>query len=397
MSEAFQDLHGSAEGGSDTGLTATIARFESISRDLERSYAELAARAERVEQELVRTNAELERRVAELDCVLEALPTGVLVRDDQGRVTRANPAARGLLGQSEDQLVGRVGIERLPSAPTETCRVELADADGRPRAVVTRSGAIRDGRGSVQILDDRTDHERLSRRAAQSEKLAAMGTLAAGVAHEIRNPLNAVKGFAALLARNIHHDSKLARWAELSIAGCEEAEGIISGLLTFAEPSALELSTIDPHELVSDVLARCDRADDATVEVTIETEPFVGDAIKLRQALRNLVDNALQLQPCDARVAIRVSVDAGELCMWVADAGPGLDPAVAERVLEPFFTTRPEGTGLGLALCHTIARLHGGRLEPSTSPSPLGGAEFRLWLPLVPTERPTVPTADSEA
>ncbi|MHC4892608.1 MAG: two-component system sensor histidine kinase NtrB [Planctomycetota bacterium] len=365
----------------DPALVATIERFEAISRDLREGYADLAEHAERVEQELVRTNAELERRVAELDAVLEALPTGVLVRDTNGAVTRANRAALELLGGDENALLGEVELSPLPAFPTTDQRVELSTEEGAPRVVFTRAGAIREGRGTVQILDDRTALERFERKAAGNAKLAAIGTLAAGIAHEIRNPLNAIKGFAALLVRALEPGSKHARWAELSVAGCEEAEGIVSGLLNFADPGTLDLSVVDPRELVDAVLDRCAIPENAEVSVEIDAQPFAGDAIKLRQALRNLVENALQIQTDSPRVAITVEHDGDDLLLAVEDGGPGLDPTLVERVLEPFFTTRAEGTGLGLALCHTIARLHGGRLEPSPNPSRLGGAEFRLRIP----------------
>lgn len=384
-----------AQADQDPHLAETIARFERISSDLRSSYAALAERAEHVEQELVRTNAELERRVAELDAILEALPTGVLVRDARGSVVRANRAALELLAENEERLLGAVEIDGLPVRATEGARIELVDGEGRARTLHTRTGPIREGRGTVQILDDRTTLEQLGRRAANNEKLAAVGTLAAGIAHEIRNPLNATKGFAGLLAKNLEPETKYARWAGLAVDGCVEAEGIVTGLLHFAEPGNLELSTVDPRTLVDEVLSRCALPQDAELTLEIDAGGFPGDGIKLRQALRNLVENAIQHQPDAVRLAINVSETEDEVVISVADGGPGLDPLIVERVLEPFFTTRPEGTGLGLALCHTIVRLHGGRLETSADPSPLGGAEFRLCLPKTPFTTPLTPAARS--
>ncbi|QDU70021.1 Sensor protein ZraS [Planctomycetes bacterium Pla86] len=363
-------------------------RFATISHGLLESYDRLSERAERVEGELAVANAELARRVAELDAILEALPTGVVVRDCLGAVTRVNAAALEIAGTPAGGDTAQLTrlFAGLPQDAAEPVRVELERPDGAVRALRTRTAAIQvrqgDGAGSVQILDDQTELEQLGRRAATSEKMAAVGTLAAGIAHEIRNPLNAIKGFAALLGRGVADNEKHARWAELAVSGCEEAEAIVAGLLSYAEPSQLELETVDASELVADALARCTVPADASVETFVDAPPFAGDRIKLRQALRNLIDNALSVQTTSARVRVTARVEAGELALRVADAGAGVEPSLRDRVLEPFYTTRAEGTGLGLALTHTVAQLHGGRLEIEDACAEYGGAEFVLRFPL---------------
>jgi len=133
---------------------------------------------------------------------------------------------------------------------------------------------------------------------------------------------------------------------------------------------------------VDEALARSNVPADATVATRIDAPPFAGDRIKLRQALRNLIDNALTVQGPFARVRVAVRLEGGDLELRVADAGSGVAPHLRERVLEPFFTTRADGTGLGLALTHTIAQLHGGALEIEDAPAEYGGAEFVLRFPL---------------
>jgi signal transduction histidine kinase len=110
---------------------------------------------------------------------------------------------------------------------------------------------------------------------------------------------------------------------------------------------------------------------------------FAGDYIKLRQALRNLIANAIQAQPDGGSVHVEARLENGEVVLAVSDAGPGIPKEALARVLEPFFTTRAEGTGLGLALVNTIARLHGGRVEVSREPAPLGGAHIQIHVPFV--------------
>jgi signal transduction histidine kinase len=369
-------------------LAGALHALSSISENLLSSYAALAERAERMDRELAAANEQLE-------AVLRALPTGVVVRDAAGRILRANPAACAILGASEAELVAAgthaLLLERPGSRPTR----EIARADGSLRTVEQRCSSIRTlaggSAGTVEILDDRTEVARLTERLHSLDKMAALGTLAAGIAHEIRNPLNAVRGFAELLRRDRTVDAARARWAGHICEGVDEADAIISSLLSFGAPERLRRETIEATELIGSAIALARRSlpgggDPALWRIESETDcpVFLGDRIKLRQALRNLVANALEVQPRGGRVHVACSLRGGEVVFDVRDAGPGIAPGLRRRVADPFFTTRAEGTGLGLALVHTIAELHGGRLEISPTPAPRqygGGAHLILTLP----------------
>ena len=126
-----------------------------------------------------------------------------------------------------------------------------------------------------------------------------------------------------------------------------------------------------------------------------DAPPFLADRIKLRQALRNLIANAAEVQPNGGSIDISLAVVDDEVVVCVRDAGPGIAPELRARVLDPFFTTRPEGTGLGLALVATIARMHAGRIDVEIAPPPLGGAEFTLHVPFLPAAaaQPTIEKA----
>jgi len=354
--------------------------LSSISENLRASYATLAARAERIERELFATNEQLE-------AVLRALPTGVVVRDAAGRILRANPTACAILGSSEAELVAE-GCEG-------SCAREFVQPDGTPRLVEQRRSPIHapDGgsAGSVEILDDRTELARLTERLHSLDKMASLGTLASGIAHEIRNPMNAVRGFAELLRRNTKEDSQRARWSALICEGVDEADAIIAGLLSFGAPEQLRREPLDASELIASAITLARRSlppqsDPERWQISSESAcpAFMGDRIKLRQALRNLVANALEAQPQGGSVHIACRLQRGEVLFDVYDGGPGIAPELRCRVADPFFTTRAEGTGLGLALVHTIADLHGGRFEISPVPAPLrhgGGAHMLLALP----------------
>jgi signal transduction histidine kinase len=230
----------------------------------------------------------------------------------------------------------------------------------------------------------------MSERMHALDKLAALGNMAGGIAHELRNPMMAIKGFAGLLERDLAPASSQRRWAALISAGVAEAESVLTSMLSLATPEKLALESIEASELARAAveLATSELGDGAArwrVTWTATAPRFVGDRIKLRQALRNLLANALQAQPDGGRAHLAITRDSSELVARVCDAGPGLPPELRRRACEPFFTTRAEGTGLGLALCVRIAELHGGRLEiagpEASSRSDLGGADVALRFP----------------
>ncbi|TDJ65885.1 MAG: PAS domain-containing protein [Planctomycetota bacterium] len=374
--------------------------FAHISDRLLDGYDALSKRAEHVEAELCRTNDELERKVHELDAVkrhleaiLQSLPTGVVVRDAEERIVRANAAALAILGCGEDDLLGERSCAGLRGAEADGEAREIERPGSEPIVVASRYSPIvaagGEQAGSVEILDDRTALTRMTERVHQLDKMAALGTVAGGIAHEIRNPMNAIMGFAALLAKRFEPGSKEADWANLIREGVNEADAIITSLLTFADPERLRLETVDPEALIDDAVAAVtrdlERAGERPARWEIVTRaashPFVADRIKLRQAVRNLVANAVDAQPDGGRIEVVLAREGDDVAIRVCDAGPGIPAELAQKVREPFFTTRADGTGLGLALVHTIAQLHGGRLDIERRPSPLGGAAVILRFP----------------
>lgn len=390
-------------------LEAMAASLSAVSGDLIASYERLAERARRMEQELCETNAELERRVRELgetrerlEAILEALPTGVAVRDAEGRIVRGNRALGRILGLDPAALLGRRELPGIESDREAT--FEVRRADGEVRVLASRRSEVAglDGcrAGSVQIVDDRTELEHLAERLHRVDKMAALGTMAGGLAHEIRNPMNAIAGFADLLLRawpppegDAHGlAGKHRRWLAAIREGAREVESIIAGLLSLAEPGRLAPEEFETAPLLEESVALALRGlegpDRWRVSVECDAPRMVADRVQARQALRNLVANAIAVQPSGGRVLVRARVAVDDLLLEVEDAGPGIPSEHLRRIADPFFTTRAEGTGLGLALVHAIAQLHGGALEIDRQRSPLGGARVRIRIPLTPTPTP---------
>jgi len=382
-------------------IESAMRSFSEISSNLLKSYSKLEARAERVEHKLAVANRTLESKVLELDevtrnleAILAALPTGVVVRDADGAIVRINDAAAVALGlstQQKDRAIGSPDIEVLKTARAAKGAVVLAN--GSARVLDLRSSMVRNDQGrstgTVEIIDDRTEITALGERLHAMDKVASLGTMAGGIAHELRNPLNAVAGFADLMQSRLKttgtEDPKIIRWAQLIGRGAAEANAIITSLLTLSTPEGLDRSGIGAEDLLKEAVqaAVTPEQTQPDVEFITDVESFTGDRIKLRQALRNLVANAMDVAPGSPLRIKATQTDEGELALEVHDAGPGIAAEMRRRVLDPFFTTRAEGTGLGLALASTIAGLHGGHLEIQNSPSDLGGALVAIHLPLL--------------
>jgi two-component system sensor histidine kinase HydH len=219
-----------------------------------------------------------------------------------------------------------------------------------------------------------------ARQKAESERrLVELGRASAVIAHELRNPLAALKGHAQLLAEDLAEPSRTK--AARVVDGAERLEGLTNVLLEFVRESPVEVRAVTPADLVDRALAPLAkervRVDLSAAPATLEV-----DAERTSLALRNLVQNAVQATPEGAEPAeVRIAGDAREVVIEVRDHGPGLTPGAEAQIFEPFVTTKARGTGLGLSIARRIAEQHSGTLTGATHRQ--GGAIFRIVLPFV--------------
>ena len=378
-----------------TSVEDAIASFTTVLEALQVSHARLEERAAHVEAELCATNVELAAKVEELDqvkrhleSVLTSIPTGVVVYDADGRVQAANGAALKILGGTEEQIVGSTEWVGLAGRAADGEPEEVLCPDGETRVLARRYSPVSSGAdvaGAVEVIEDQSALVRAQERLHRLDKTAALGTMAGGIAHEIRNPLHAIQGFAELLVREADGDSRATRLASRIREGVHEIEGIVAGMLGIAGDGDLHLEEFDVAALVDAArdaaMRQRDGGDRWTVSLDVTGGRLIADRIKVRQALRNLIANACDAQPegGDVHVAARATERGVEF--RVSDAGPGLRPQDVHRLCDPFFTTRADGTGLGLALVQRVAQLHAGGFEPQSKPAALGGACFALTIP----------------
>jgi len=222
-------------------------------------------------------------------------------------------------------------------------------------------------------------------RLVLSEKLAGIGRLAAGVAHEINNPLAVILGYAKLLQRDAGEGAS----RDLRVIEDEtlRAKLIVDGLLELARPREAAPEPLDLRALCDEAVARLreTRLLDG-VDVAVAGEGRVrGHPYKLRQVVLNLLRNAAEAAGAGGRVTVAVETGAEGAAVTVRDSGPGLPEEARARLFEPFFTTKPSGTGLGLAVSQGIVLAHGGSIEAGAAPG--GGATFTIRLPAVPPGR----------
>lgn len=374
-------------------LASQVQRLEGV---LTAKQAELVATNQRLTDKL----AELDRLTAWLNLVMGSIASGVLAVDPQGTVTTCNEAACLALQGELPDLIDSIYTEHFPEGPAAEVLATgkpagpiertVRGADGQRRLLRVRASPLRapDGTllGAVEVLDDVTRLHALQAQAERADRLARLGEMAAGVAHEIRNPLNGIGGFASMLARDLDPGSKQARYAQAVVDGVRDLDRTVSGLLEFTRTRRIERKPIDPVVLATACLDLL-RAEEP-VAVTFALVDTWGsgeiaiDAPQVKQVLVNLLQNAVhaisEREPVGGTVQVVVERTADGVVFAVDDDGPGVPGPERAKIFTPFHTTREQGTGLGLAISATIAQLHGGGI--SVEDSPLGGARFRVAL-----------------
>jgi signal transduction histidine kinase len=343
-------------------LREGFAAFIAASRRLEQSYAALQARAQAVDLELAETNRRLEEALREREAIFRALPLGLVALRSDGAVTFRNRE-----GERLDGLARTCGVDLLSDGESE--RV-LGDAVVRVRRV-----DLPDGR--LLLLEDRSRMAELEREVHRLDKLAGLSELALGVAHEIKNPLNGVMGFAALLERSPDPDT-CRRHAGRIVQGLRQVDGIVQALLGFARPEGRRGPAL-PVGLLASEAARAVDLPATQLEVSGDAA-LRGQGDVLLRVLSVLFRNSLEAGGPGVTVRVQASASGGRLRLVIADDGPGVPAGLGDRVFAPFVSTKERGTGLGLPLAARLLSFLGGDLALLNPGEP--GARFQVRLPL---------------
>ena len=357
------------------------------------------------------------------EATFDAITEGMALVDESATIRRANTAFAALVGQPVTAVVGGHLCHLLFGEHEALATLMRATAGGdHPAPVVRRSEplgrvlrivaasvarAVEDA-SAVVIVEDISEQQMLEAQLIQSEKMAAMGTLVSGVAHELNNPLTSIAGLSEFLLEQPAGAEVERRHLRVINEQAERAGRIVRDLLTFSRKGPAERAGVDLGDVAQrtvQLMAYEMRIRDVTVRTTIARDlpAVVGDRYQLQQVVLNLLSNAahaLSTMPAGKprQVDVRVAAVGPRVVLQVADTGPGLSADVKAQMFSPFFTTKApgEGTGLGLFVSYGIAEAHGGTLTAESQPG--HGATLVLSLPVAPdAARPSRETAAPQA
>ena len=288
----------------------------------------------------------------------------------------------------------RASLGGQPDAETE---VVIAHSDGRTLPLLTHTSALHDAnghvRGAIAVFNDHSRLKALEEDKRRTDRLAAIGALATGIAHEIRNPLVAIKTFAELLPERADDQEFKSTFAKVAAKEVHRIEELLGRLRALAVPTVSTLHPVDLGDPITDTLDLLrGEADRRHVRIVSEVEPelplILGESDQLKQLFLNLFLNALDAMATGGTLSVTIRADrsrrggrargdadtTGVLTVRVTDTGPGIPREELHRIFEPFFTTKNQGTGLGLAICRGIADGHRARLWAEPGPAGVGTA-----------------------
>ena len=407
-----------AQGNLDQDLEVTTGdEVEVLATNFLAMTREIRSQRRQLEQQLF----EITRLQDYTQRLFTTMHDGLLSIDREGRIATINPAAAKILGHPREQAVGleaRGVLSGLPElrnfvaaalakggrpVPTE---VEVR-GKGPPRVFLVGVSELR-GRpaGAFETIfniQEITELKRLEARIRQAERLAALGTLSAGMAHEIRNPLSAIKTFVQLLPRKLDRPGFLEKFQRTVPRELNRINQLVTDLLELARDPKYIFNAVDARRLILEVAElhepECERHHIRyRFQVAADLPAILADSHQLRKAFDNLIRNAVEAMPDGGELLIEAacvqagSADAaaiGAAERWVAisfrDTGGGIAEDALKQIFNPFFTTKDTGTGLGLAITHKVVSEHGGHIEVVSHDG--AGTEFKIALPAIDSSR----------
>jgi PAS domain S-box-containing protein len=402
-------------------FTETTNKLVAAHQRLQEQVCSLMEELEIKNRELESVNHELARRIQEaeevrefLDRVIDSMQSGLVVMDPVGAVTRINRAACLTLGWRSEMPREQGDLSELGNGKN---LFRFTDSESRPRSGETRlrkrdgepilvrytaiplsaSGHLGgEGVGTLLVFEDLSTLRLLEEKARRADRLTALGELAAGVAHEMRNPLATMRGFLQLLPSEYEDPAFREECSTRLIREIDRLARLTDSLLELSRPVRAEDARTDLRELATEVLSEQVGSLHAEgielLDQLKEVPPLRLDRDRIKQVLLNLIINARQAAQGSGHIEVRLETrkevwgssdeETQLVCLTVRDNGKGIESRHLESIFDPFFTTKDEGTGLGLALCHRIMEEHGGVIRVESVAGK--GATFTLYFPVEP-------------
>ncbi|MBK9263614.1 MAG: PAS domain S-box protein [Polyangiaceae bacterium] len=341
--------------------------------------------------------------------VIDAVPDPISVEGDDGKYVMVNRSFAELVGHARDEIVGCDVASMRPAVPGDGRWPDVSDeheitwpaADGLMRSLSEKRAVLADRKGHnvlVSVMRDVTERKRYEAQLALTERLASLGTLAAGIAHEINNPLSYVIGNLAFAVDTLASDracgdaapqsSEIRNALSEALEGARRIAGIVRDVKMFSRADRETLKLVDPTSVVEASLRMVQSNIEGRARVVREISEVprvLGNEARLSQVIVNLLMNAVQALPdrpaAENQITVALRCEHRAVVMEVRDNGAGISEESLRHVFDPFFTTKPvgEGMGLGLSICNSIINAHGGRIDVDST---VGiGTAFRVILP----------------
>jgi PAS domain S-box-containing protein len=388
----------------------TTRRYMEAYKQLEEQFEYLNVKLEETNRELRISLEEKDRVSNYLNNILESISGGVLVTDLDGNITVFNRAAEAITGRSQEDVLGKsyedvIGLDAgrdntvlhtLESGHgMQSKEKDLLRADGRTIPLGFSTSLVHDNDGHIlgaaEVFNDLTEMKRLEEQVRRMHTLAALGEMAATVAHEIRNPLGGIASFANLLERDLATDDPSRRLVRKITEGVARLNRIVSSLLSYTRPLKLNTHSVDLLQTVEEAAAffeiDLERKQQAVEIRRLFPDPpciCPVDTEQFHQVVLNLLLNATQAMPEGGTIDLEVTqmsdTDGDWVLVHVRDTGIGIDEELLQKLFTPFVTTKEDGTGLGLVTSRKIIEAHGGSISVESSPG--DGTCFSIALPL---------------
>jgi two-component system sensor histidine kinase HydH len=348
------------------------------------------------------TRASLSRIKAFSDNVVEHVPIGLLAMDQQGKIAAFNKSAESILQLSAPEAIGQDAQKLLPAELLEEIshsqnqdgviekEIECTASDGKIVPLEIGVSSLKDENdvflGNVLLFKDLTEVRTLRREVARSQRLASVGRLAAGVAHEIRNPLSSIKGFATYFKERYPDRQDDQQTADIMIQEVDRLNRVVGQLLEFAKPVPVKPKPVSLQALLDDSIKLItDQAAEKGISIKTQNNTQVDevriDPDRISQVLLNLYLNAIDSMESGGKLNVEISWDGQRrnVVIQVSDTGRGISRENLSKIFEPYFTTKSTGTGLGLAIAHNIIDAMGGKITVESDRQV--GTTFTVALP----------------
>ena len=375
-------------------LQDAFGAFNQLSAQLTESYQQLEVRVsgltsalETEQDERIKELTEKERVASRLESLLNALPGGVVVIDAEGKVQEHNPAAELLLGQP---LLGLPWTEiiRRSFAPRSDDGHDISLVDGRKVNISTCP--LGSEPGQILLITDVTEIRYLQDRTGQQQRLAAMGKMAASLAHQIRTPLSSALLYVSNLKRQVLSDEDRFAITDKMTSRLRHLEQLIEDMLMYSREGKVGEESFTSKRLIDELYLGLEPQLELTnthfISENTEDDLIIqGNRQMLLSALTNLAMNAMQAmkesnKTQSSKIKVKITKENNNVCIAIEDNGPGISSDVQEQIFDPFYTTRTQGTGLGLAVVKAVAKAHGGDVELISVINK--GCVFKVTLPL---------------